>query len=222
MRWRLAVLGAAILGGVAAALLWSRLAEPAAWTVAERGLQMGQSAAGDEFGVPLAFAVIGLAGGLVLGFLIGIVARPVRWSLVVVAMAAAGMATLIAWQLGVALGPPDPSTVAGLTVGDTVPDRLAVTVPAAFLAWPVATVAGLLPGVALNPHARGEARESAERYEQHVERWKAAQAASGAAPVAPARVDSGPIDSGRIDSTRADSTRDGGDDGVGDRDQVVR
>jgi hypothetical protein len=202
MRWRLAVLGAAIVGGVAAALLWSRLAEPAAWTVAERGLQMGQSAAGDEFGVPLAFAVIGLGGGLVLGFLIGVIARPVRWSLVVVAMAAAGVATLIAWQLGIVLGPPDPSGVTGLAVGDTVPDRLAVTVPAAFLAWPVATVAGLLPGVALNPYARAEARENAERYEQYLARWQAAQAGV-TAPAVP-------------------SAGDGGDDGVGDRDQVVR
>ncbi len=91
-------------------------------------------------------------------------ARPVGWPLVIIAAGAGAVATLIAWQLGMMWGPPDPSTVNGVAAGDTVPDELAVTVPAAFLAWSIAAIAGLLPGLALNPSARADARAEEQRW----------------------------------------------------------
>lgn len=168
MRWPLSVLLTTVLTGIAGAVVWAQLAEPARWTVAGRGLQMGQEAVAAQFGVSLAFAVVGVGGGLLLGFLLGVLARPVGWPLVIIAAGAGAVATLIAWQLGMMWGPPDPSTVDGVTAGDTIPDELAVTFPAAFLAWSIAAIAGLLPGVALNPSARAEARAEEQRWQQET------------------------------------------------------
>ncbi len=165
MRWPLSVLLTTVLTGVAGAVVWAQLAEPARWTAAGGGLQMGQEAVTAQFAVSLAFAVVGLGGGLLLGFLLGVLARPVGWPLVIIAAGAGAVATLIAWQLGMVWGPPDPSTVTGLATGDTVPDELAVTIPAAYLAWSIATIAGLLPGVALNPSARADARAEEQRWQ---------------------------------------------------------
>ena len=166
MRWPLSVLLTTVLTGVAGAVIWVQVAEPARWTVADGGLQMGQEAVSAEFGVSLAFAVVGLGGGLLLGFLLGVLARPVGWPLVIVAAGAGAVATLVAWQLGMIWGPPDPSTVSGVTTGETVPDELAVTVPAAFLTWSIAAIAGLLPGLALNPSARADARAEEQRWRE--------------------------------------------------------
>lgn len=166
MRWPLSVLLMTVLTGLAGAVVWALLAEPARWTVVDNGLQMGQEAVTSQFGVSLAFAVVGLGGGLLLGFLLGVLARPVGWPLVIIAAGAGAVATVIAWQLGMMWGPPDPSTVSGVTTGDTVPDELAVTVPAAFLAWSIAAIAGLLPGVALNPSARADARAEEQRWQE--------------------------------------------------------
>lgn len=166
MRWPLSVLLTTVLTGIAGAVVWSQLAEPARWTVADGGLQMGQEAVTAQFGVSLAFAAVGLGGGLLLGFLLGVLARPVGWPLVIIAAGAGAVATLIAWQLGMMWGPPDPSSVSGVTTGDTVPDELAVTIPAAFLAWSIAAIAGLLPGVALNPSARADARAEEQRWQE--------------------------------------------------------
>ncbi|MFT4299868.1 MAG: hypothetical protein QM597_09565 [Aeromicrobium sp.] len=143
-----------LLAGVAGAVVWSRWADPALWTVHEGQLQMGQEAVATEIGVPLAFAAVGVVGGLLLGFLIGLLSRQVDWPLVFVGLLSAGVATLVAWRLGIVLGPPDPVTVAGLSEGDTVQARLTLNLPAAFLAWPAATLAGLMPGVGLNPRGR--------------------------------------------------------------------
>ncbi len=142
---------------VAGAVAWSELAEPAKWTVFNGQLQMDQVAVAADFGVALAFAVVGLVGGLVLGVVVGALAPRVAWPLVPLAIALAVIATLVSWRLGIVLGPPDPSTVTGLDEGDTVPDLLAVDLPAAFLAWPIAAVAGMLPGVWVNRRDDGDA-----------------------------------------------------------------
>ncbi|MEG9225623.1 hypothetical protein [Aeromicrobium sp. Sec7.5] len=166
MKWPLSVLLMTVLTGLAGAVVWVQLAEPARWTVADGSLQMGQEAVTAQFAVSIAFAVVGLGGGLLLGFLLGVLARPVGWPLVVVAAGAGAVATLIAWQLGMVWGPPDPSTVSGVSTGDTIPDELTVTIPAAFLAWSIAAIAGLLPGVALNPSARADARAEEQRWQK--------------------------------------------------------
>ncbi|WP_229053608.1 hypothetical protein [Aeromicrobium sp. Leaf350] len=168
MRWPLTALVTTVLAGVAGAVAWSQIADPARWTVAEQGLQMDQVAVAAQFGVTLTFVFVAVVGGLVLGFLLGVLARPVSWPLVPIAAVAGVVATLISWQLGLLWGPPDPSSVTGLAQGDTVPDVLALTFPAAFLAWPIATIAGLLPGVALNPAARAEAKDDELRWQAAV------------------------------------------------------
>ncbi|GAA1733058.1 hypothetical protein GCM10009710_12250 [Aeromicrobium alkaliterrae] len=167
------MLATTVLTGVAGALAWSQLADPARWTATDRGLQMDQVAVADQFGVTLTFMAVAAVGGLLIGFLMGVLARPVGWPLVLAAAAAGGAATLISWQLGMLWGPPDPSSVTGLSAGDMVPDQLAITFPAAFLVWSIASIAGLLPGVGLNPSARAEAREDERR-------WLAAESATDA------------------------------------------
>ena len=51
---------------------------------------------------------------------------------------------MIAWRVGVLLGPPDPTSVKGLTVGDHVPAELAVDGIAPFLVWPIFGLVGLI------------------------------------------------------------------------------
>ncbi len=62
---------------------------------------------------------------------------------------------MIAWRLGVRLGPPDPSSVKGASVGDHVPAKLAIDGMAPFLVWPIFGLVGLivatLIGVAREP-----------------------------------------------------------------------
>ena len=61
---------------------------------------------------------------------------------VVVLLTAA--ASLVAWRVGVELGPPPPESVVGVEVGQKVPAQLAVDGLVPFLVWPIFGLAGVI------------------------------------------------------------------------------
>ncbi|WP_040320175.1 hypothetical protein [Aeromicrobium marinum] len=147
MRRLVLVAVVAAIVGVAAGGVWAAVAEPADWTVTERGLAMGEDAARELFGVVVAFMVVGLVASTLFGVVAGLVIRAGRFGGQATALVATGVlatgAGLLAWQLGQAWGPPDPAAVTGVGVGDLVPAELVVDTWAAFLVWPVGAFAGV-------------------------------------------------------------------------------
>lgn len=141
----LVLLVASALAGVA----WSSWAEPGRWQVTDQGVVLTQEASQGQFGVEVLFVGIGVGLCLVWGLFVGVLGRALGWSIVPVAAVGAALASLVAWQVGVALGPPDPQTVQDLSLGDTFPDQLAVSSFSSFAAWPVAALGGVVVGLLL-------------------------------------------------------------------------
>lgn len=130
--------------GVVCGLVWQWQAEPAEYVVSDRGAVLDQEGARGQFGVIVLFVGLGAAASLMWGVAVGRVLRGLGWLLVPVTVLACSAAAVVAWRLGVALGPPDPAGVGGAGIGDTIPARLAVDSLAAFVVWPVLGLAGVL------------------------------------------------------------------------------
>jgi len=135
--------GMLVLGGVGG-LLWLWLAEPAEWEVTTVGIVLNEEAARGQFAVVVLFVGLGAALCLVWGWAAGRALREVGWMLVPVFAAVAGVAAVIAWQIGVALGPTHPRDVAGPSLGDRLPAPLEIDSVAPFLVWPMFALLGLL------------------------------------------------------------------------------
>jgi hypothetical protein len=54
------------------------------------------------------------------------------------------LAAVIAWRIGVALGPPSPASVAGVSVGDRLPSKLGIDGLTPFLVWPIFGLVGVV------------------------------------------------------------------------------
>ena len=135
--------------GCLAAWLWSAWADPARYLVTNNNAVMGELEAGRQFGPDVAYSVIAVVAGLVAGSILGWRYGRVGWVLPVVTALAAAGAGVIAWQLGIALGPPDPRTLlGGAAAGDLVPERLDVHARGVLLLWPAAALVGLIASVA--------------------------------------------------------------------------
>ncbi len=130
--------------GAAGGLLWLWLAEPAEWQVTERGIILTEDAARGQFAVVVTF--VGLGAGLcfVWGLLAGRALRELGWVLVPIFAGVAGVAAVIAWRVGVALGPTHPRDVVDPSLGDRLPAPLDIDAVAPFLVWPMFAVLGLL------------------------------------------------------------------------------
>lgn len=137
--------------GLLGAFAWATWAEPAHWAATERGLVMTESAVTAQFQVVAVFVAVGLVIGVLGGILTQVWIRrrgpdlgwpDLGWMVVPIVAIGALIAALVAWRVGVAFGPPDPSSATNLNLGDTVPDRLAIDTPTAFFAWALAAVFG--------------------------------------------------------------------------------
>jgi len=135
--------GMLVLGAVGG-LLWLWLAEPAEWQVTERGIILTEDAARGQFAVVVMF--VGLGAGLcfVWSWIAGRALRELGWVLVPVFAGVAGAAAVIAWRVGVALGPTHPRDVADPSLGDRLPAPLEIDAVAPFLVWPMFALLGLL------------------------------------------------------------------------------
>lgn len=138
--WTVLMLALGVVGG----LLWWWLAEPAEWEVTEQGIILTEDAARGQFAVVVTFVAVGAVLSLIWGWAAGRSLRELGWVLVPVLAVVAGAAAVIAWQVGLLLGPPDPRDVADPSLGDRLPSQLEVDAVAAFLVWPMFALLGLL------------------------------------------------------------------------------
>lgn len=138
-----------VLAGVGAGVLWAAVAEPPRLEVRSYGAVLPESSSARAFDVEMTFIGLGTALSLVCGLLLGWLRRERGVLLVPVVVLGTALAAVIAWRVGVALGPDDPREPgaleeAGLEVGQSVALPLAVESPAAFVLWPVAGLLGLV------------------------------------------------------------------------------
>jgi hypothetical protein len=133
-----------LLLGVAAGLLWLQLADPARWEVRSDGIVLTEAAARGQFSVVVVFVLIGVIASLIWGWVATWMLADLGWLLVPLVIVLTTLAAVLAWRIGVELGPPPPATVAGVSVGDRLPSPLVVDGIAAFLVWPMAGLVGVV------------------------------------------------------------------------------
>ena len=130
--------------GVASGFVWLLLAKPAEWEVTDNGIILTEDGAKGRFGVIVTFVLIAIVVAFLWGLVAGLRLQRVGWLLVPVFAIAAALAGVLAWRIGAAFGPPDPASVTGGSVGDRLPQRLAVDAVTPFLTWPIFALLGLL------------------------------------------------------------------------------
>lgn len=140
LAWCLLMLGLGVAGG----LLWLWLADPAMWEVTKDGIILTEDAVRGQFSAVVTFILVGAALSFGWSWAAGHALRDTGWIRVPVFAVAAGVAALIAWQVGAHLGPSDPRDVADPALGDRLPSELRVDAVAPFLLWPIFALLGLL------------------------------------------------------------------------------
>lgn len=133
-----------LLLGVVAGLVWIQLAHPAEWEARDGGIVLTEAAARGQFSVIVVFVLIGLIASLLWGWIATWMLPDLGWLLVPFVLVLTSLAAVIAWRVGVELGPPPPATVAGVSVGDRIPSQLAVDGLAPFLVWPIFGLVGVV------------------------------------------------------------------------------
>ena len=135
---------ATMLSGVIGGLVWVWLARPAQWLGRDGGIVLTEAASRGQFSVIVVFVAVGAVVSFVSGVVTGRLVPDLGWFAVPVVAVVVTVAGLVAWRVGVELGPPPPGTVAGVGVGDEVPSQLAVDGVAPFLVWPIFGVLGVI------------------------------------------------------------------------------
>ncbi|MEV7396122.1 hypothetical protein [Aeromicrobium sp. NPDC092404] len=159
LRRLLLSVAATLLLGVAAGFVWERLASPAEWEARETGLVMDEAASQGRFGVIVVFVIVGVVTSLLLGAFSAWTLRDLGWIVTPVVILLTVAAAVIAWRVGVHLGPPDPASVKDVAIGDRVPAELAVDGLAPFLLWPILGLVGFI-GTMLLVTTRDELRQT--------------------------------------------------------------
>jgi hypothetical protein len=138
-----AVASAAVAGVVAVA--WAALVPDILVEVTGDGVRLGMAQAALLFGVDGWFAVLGAVAGLLLGAVLLIRHRATPVVAVVATVVAALGGSLLAWRVGVLLGP-DPVERRAATVDDgtTLPLDLGIEAHGVLLAWPLGVVVAVL------------------------------------------------------------------------------
>lgn len=138
-----ALVGLALLA-VASGFAWLLLAQPARLQASEEGLVLTEAASRDQFGVVVVFVLVGAVVSFTAAAVTAWLLPRREWFWVPVFAAAAAVASLVAWQVGVRFGPDDPLARQDVPLGDTVSAQLAVDAVAPFLVWPLFALIGLL------------------------------------------------------------------------------
>jgi hypothetical protein len=149
---RLILLFAVMLGiGAVAGYAWAQLAHPAEWEVRTGGsIVLTEAAARDQFTVIMVFIGIGAVGSLVWAWLASLALRDLGWWLTPVVIVATAAGAVVAWRLGISVGPDGPAAAVRPAVGDKLPSKLAVDGVAPFLAWPIGGLLGVVCGTWLS------------------------------------------------------------------------
>lgn len=136
---------AMLLLGVAAGVVWQWQANPAEWEVRSDGsIVLTEIAARDQFGVIVVFVIAGAIVSLIWGFATTYALRDLGWRLTPFVIVTTLAAAVIAWQLGVALGPEGPRAAVDPSVGDLLPSKLEIDSIPPFLAWPLFGMLGVV------------------------------------------------------------------------------
>ncbi|KQX76114.1 hypothetical protein [Aeromicrobium sp. Root472D3] len=165
------VLLGTLLTGLVGGLVWLWLAQPAEWEGRDGGLVLTEAAARGQFSVVVVFVLVGVIASVVSGWVTARLLPDLGWLAVPLVAVLSAVAAVVAWRVGVELGPPDPSTVAGVADGDRVPARLAVDNVAPFLVWPIFGLVGVIGATwsdgrrDARPGGRGAGAEVSERFE---------------------------------------------------------
>lgn len=133
-----------LLLGIVAGLAWLWLADPAEWEVTARGIVLTESASQGQFSVLVTFVAVGALVSLAWGWGVGWRLQELGWVLTPLVVVMTVLAALVAWRIGVALGPPSPATVADPSLGDRIPAQLKVDGIVPFLVWPIFGLIGLV------------------------------------------------------------------------------
>jgi hypothetical protein len=153
-RLRLAVLAFVGLGlglGAAGGVAWWQLVDLPVYTLADTGQAstsergLAGFVAGDAW-----FCAVGAAVGLLLGIIAWRRFRDIGWSVVLLGTLTAVASALIAWEVGLHLGPQNfDHRLAAAGPGDRVPIDLTLRTRASLLIWPFFAVIPILLGSSL-------------------------------------------------------------------------
>lgn len=130
--------------GVVVGGLWDAMARPAQWLVTERGIVLTEEASTRQVGVELLFVALGAGASLLAGLVVGYLLRRLGWAVVPVVVVGTSLAAVVAWRVGLWLGPGDPAATVDPRIGDRIPSSLAVESLASFMVWPIAGLVGVL------------------------------------------------------------------------------
>lgn len=145
MKRILVAFAAMLLLGVAVAFIWVWLAHPAEWEVRTGGsIVLTEAAARGQFSVIVVFVISGAIASMVWAWAASTWLRQLGWLLTPLVIVSTLIAAVIAWRLGVAVGPAGPSTAVNPEVGDLLPSKLAIDGVTPFLAWPIFGLLGVL------------------------------------------------------------------------------
>ncbi|MCU1675982.1 MAG: hypothetical protein JWM93_740 [Frankiales bacterium] len=145
--------------GVVGGLAWLWLAHPAQWEARESGIVLTEAAARGRFAVIVVFVAIGVIASFVWAWGATWALPDLGWLLIPLVLVLTAVAALIAWRVGVELGPPAPGSVAGVSIGDRLPDRLGVDGLAPFLVWPIFGLIGVIGATWMAPRGARDPRE---------------------------------------------------------------
>jgi hypothetical protein len=138
-------IAAMLVLGVVGGYVWAQLAHPAEWEVQTGGsIVLTEAAARDQFSVIVVFIVIGAIASLVWAWLTSLLLRDLGWFLTPLVIVSTVAAALIAWRLGIMVGPDGPLAAVHPPVGEKIPSKLAVDGVAPFLVWPIVGLLGVL------------------------------------------------------------------------------
>ena len=141
------------VAGAAAGWCWERWATPASGAVVDGTWKLGYRVEGDffvgdpdsftrAFGVVGTFMLVGALTGLVLGVLVALLCRRSELVSVVVVAASSALAVFVCYRVGLALGPPDPTT-AKVANGTMLDGDLSIDQLSPFVVLPLAALVGL-------------------------------------------------------------------------------
>lgn len=129
---------------IVAGLVWLWFAEPAEWEVREGGVVLTEAASRGQFSVIVVFVLVGIVTSFVWAWGVSWVLADLGWLLVPAVVVLTTVAAVVAWRVGVELGPPSPASVSDVSVGDRIPAQLEVDGLAPFLVWPIFGLAGVI------------------------------------------------------------------------------
>ena len=150
------MLGASVVVGVVLGVVWAELvwSPPLGRVTNGTWYPAGEQALSAQTGGTASYVLLAAVGGLVLGLVAAVAATRAELLVLGAVVVGGALAAYLMWQVGVLLGPPDPSGLAeGAADGTRLPGRLAVVGRSPFLTLPTVALAVLTVTLLVWPSA---------------------------------------------------------------------